>query len=52
MKDSNFTSMEDARQEAVGFVRVVWDLLVHYRLAGCEAFEIADGTGSVVTTVH
>jgi hypothetical protein len=44
-------SVADARQQAVGFAKVVWGLLAHDRLSGCEAFEIADETGAIVTTV-
>ncbi|WP_395517540.1 DUF6894 family protein [Pseudorhizobium flavum] len=44
-------SLDDAKQQAVGFARVVWELLAHDKLAGCEAFEIADETGSIVTII-
>ncbi len=45
------SSIEDAKEHAVSFARVVWELLAHDRLAGCEGFEIADETGSIVTFV-
>lgn len=44
-------SVEDAKQQAIGFARIVWELVAHDRLAGCEAFEIADETGSIVITI-
>src|SRR5690606_19563875 len=28
-------SLDDAKQQAVGFARVVWELLAHDKLAGC-----------------